>query len=136
MGNFGDENSKLFHAHATIRHRRNQISSLLDVSGNAVFDHDLKANLIWNDFKIRISSGGSSVMQFDLDSLWSVNLDLSSLELPFTHEEVDNVVRCLPLDKSLGPDDFNNEFLKKCWNIVKHDFYNLCEAFHSGDLCL
>jgi hypothetical protein len=52
----GDENSKLFHANATIRHRRNQIASLTDSSGVIVYDHPSKSNLIWNDFKERLGS--------------------------------------------------------------------------------
>ena len=28
-----------------------------------------------------------------------------------------------------GPDGFNGLFLKKCWHIVKHDFYKLAEDF-------
>lgn len=27
-------------------------------------------------------------------------------------------------------------FLKKCWPIIKTDFYNLCNAFHSADVCI
>jgi hypothetical protein len=33
------------------------------------------------------------------------------------------------VDKALGPDGFNGLFLKKCWPIVKHDFYNLYRDF-------
>jgi hypothetical protein len=25
---------------------------------------------------------------------------------------------------------------KKCWSIIRQDFYNLCEAFYAGGLCL
>ena len=39
-------------------------------------------------------------------------------------------------DKALGPDGFNGLFLKKCWNIVKKDFINLCNDFISGTSAL
>lgn len=42
----------------------------------------------------------------------------------------------LPLDKSLGPDGFNTNFVKKCWPLIKHDFYELCQAFYMGEVCL
>ena len=36
-----------------------------------------------------------------------------------------------------GPDGFNNDFfLKKCWQIIVPDFYNLYEHFQRRDLCL
>jgi len=52
----GDENSKFFHSIATIKHRRNLITSLTSPSGVPVFDHYSKADLIWSDFKERLGS--------------------------------------------------------------------------------
>jgi hypothetical protein len=50
--------------------------------------------------------------------------------------EIDAVVSSLPTDKSLGPDGFNTDFVKKYWAIIKHDFYKLCDEFHAGTDCL
>ena len=33
------------------------------------------------------------------------------------------------MDKAPGPDGFNGMFVKKCWPIIKEDFYNLCDSF-------
>jgi len=101
-----------------------------------VYDHTSKDELIWNDFKERLGSSNFEYMQFDLDSLLIQNIDLSSLEVAFSSQEIDNVITQLPLDKSPGPDGFNNNFLKKCWHLIRHDFYSLCAAFHSEDVCL
>lgn len=60
----------------------------------------------------------------------------SLLEEPFTREEIDAVVRNLSNDKALGPDGFNNEFIKKCWHFIKEDFYALCTAFQNNSACL
>jgi hypothetical protein len=38
----------------------------------------------------------------------------------------------MPTDKAPGPDGFNGLFLKKCWHLVKEDFYNLCDNFFHG----
>lgn len=46
------------------------------------------------------------------------------------------MVATLPSDKAPGPDGFNTNFLKKCWPIIQHDFYAVCHAFHSGNVCL
>lgn len=43
----GDAGTKIFHAHATIRHRRNSISSLINEQGWVISDHNQKADLIW-----------------------------------------------------------------------------------------
>jgi len=132
----GDENTKLFHANATIRYRRNSIPCLIDSSGAPIFNHNAKAELIWNEFKERLGSTSGAEMAFNLNNLLQNDVNLNSLEAPFSHEEIDCVIRNLPLDKSPGPDGFNNEFLKKCWPIIKLDFYNLCNAFYEGNVCL
>lgn len=64
------------------------------------------------------------------------NVDLSSLVSPFSHAEIDAVVKNFPSNKSPGPDGFNTDFLKKCWHIVKEDFYSLCEGFFFENICL
>ena len=64
------------------------------------------------------------------------SIDLSSLVAPFSTMEIDLVVRNLPSDKAPGPDGFNTDFVKKCWPIISQDFYNLCNAFYQGDVCL
>ena len=75
-------------------------------------------------------------MQLDLDTLLQVSSELGWLEDPFTTEEIDSVISNLPSDKSPGPDGFNTDFIKKCWPILKQDFYNLCQAFFIGELYL
>ena len=61
---------------------------------------------------------------------------LEQLELPFTKQEIDEVVSNLPNNKSLGPDGYSNEFLKGCWPLIANDFYKLCENFFSGEVYL
>jgi len=39
-----------------------------------------------------------------------------------TEEEIETVIKELPLDKALGPDRIPVEFYKKCWPTVKDDF--------------
>jgi hypothetical protein len=40
------------------------------------------------------------------------------------------------LTKALGLDDFNTDFVKRCWPIICNEFYQFCNAFYSGGVCL
>jgi hypothetical protein len=42
----------------------------------------------------------------------------------------------MPIEKALGLDGFNALFLKKCWPIIKNDFYKLCNEFYEGQVSL
>ena len=80
-----------------------------------------------------------TTMHFDLHSLYGQQPDVSifeNLEIPFTEEKVNAVVNELPLDKSPGPDGFNNEFFKSCWDIIKGDVLKLIVDFHAGQLSM
>jgi hypothetical protein len=125
-----------FHAHATVKHMRNSIALLSDDSGSIFSDHDLKANLLWNVFKCRLGSSDFSKNVFDLSGLIMLQEGLHWLDEPFSKQEIDSIVAALPSDKSLGPDGFNTNFIKKCWSVISQDFYDLCEQFYHGDVCL
>ena len=46
------------------------------------------------------------------------------------------MVKQLPTDKSPGPDGFNNEFFKSCWDIIKPDVTRLIHEFYAGQISL
>ena len=75
-------------------------------------------------------------MHFNISELVHRHPDLSALVMPFLKEEIDLIVKHLPSDKAPGPDGFNGLFMKKCWDIIKPDFYKLCEEFYNGELDL
>jgi hypothetical protein len=133
---FGDEGSKFFHAIATIRHRKNLITSMQDANGVFHTNHHTKADILWEAYKDRLGTPNSPEMLYDLSKLLQQSAMLDSLSEPFTHEEIDVVVANFPSDKSPGPDGFNTCFVKKCWPIIKQDFYKLCADFHAGQVCL
>lgn len=80
----GDASTKLFHAHATVKYRKNFITQLMDDQGNFIFDHNEKAELIWHYFKERLGTSDFTVLQYDLASHFANPPDLSSLVQPFT----------------------------------------------------
>jgi hypothetical protein len=65
---------------------------------------------------------GTSVgihMRFDLQRLITYVDGLDDIVAPFTIEEMDAVVKSMPLDKAPSPDGFNGFFMKKCWSIIR-----------------
>ena len=75
----------------------------------------------------------SPTMLFDLAKLVTQINDLDMLAAPILEDEIDSVVKHMPIDKAPGPDGFNGFFLKKCWQFIKGDFYSLCSDFNSGN---
>jgi hypothetical protein len=92
--------------------------------------------IIWEAFKESLSTSEFSHIYFDLGSLIHRDDDLEDLAAPFSKEEIDNIVKNLPLGKSPGPDGFNTNFMKKYWTVIAQDFYDLCDAFYENNLCI
>jgi hypothetical protein len=46
------------------------------------------------------------------------------------------VVKNLKTNKSPGPNGFNTDFMKKCWNVIKSDFYDPCAGFFNHEIYL
>jgi hypothetical protein len=70
-------------------------------------------------------------MHFSLQELVQEH-DLHQIKETVTKEDIDRVIKTLPLDKAPGPDGFNGFFFKKCWPIIKEDIYELCLDFFNG----
>jgi hypothetical protein len=118
----GDENTKFFHVNAMIRHSKNCIGSLQDCNGIERVQHEEKALLLWESFKERLEQSEYSNMYFDLESIILPIDDLETLVLPFSNDKIDEVVRNLKPDKSLGSDGFNTDFMKKMLGCDKVQF--------------
>nr|XP_040258456.1 uncharacterized protein LOC120975813 [Aegilops tauschii subsp. strangulata] len=117
---------------ATERYRRNSIASLKLPDGTVVTDHSQMEGIIWNCFKNRMGSSRGINMGFDLPSLIEPVVGLDVLTKPFEKEEMDMIVKHMPVDKAPGPDGFNGLFFKRCWHIISQDFYELAQAFFEG----
>jgi hypothetical protein len=124
----GDESTKFFHAVATKRFRFNTITSLDTLDGRLLSSHAEKAAHLWDEYKNILGSSVQPTMRFNLQELVQSH-DLQSIAEPFSKEDIDKVISAMPNDKPPGPDGFNGLFLKKCWHIIKEDFYKLCFDF-------
>jgi hypothetical protein len=132
----GDENTKIFHSTASIRHNKNSIMMLKDRDGLEKYNHEDKAEIIWEAFKNRMGNSEFTEMHFELRDLIQPSDDLEGLIIPFAKEEIDQIVKNLPCGKSPGPDGFNTDFIKKCWDIISPDFYDLHQGFYDTNICL
>lgn len=64
-----------------------------------------------------------------LDALRLPTLELSHLEEQFTEEEVEKMLKGMPLDKAPDPDEFTGRFYAVCWPIIKGDIMRAMEVF-------
>jgi hypothetical protein len=120
----------------TERYRRNSIALLHDAEGNEVNDHQLMASMLLKEYKGRLGQTEPINMQFDLSVLLHKVDGLDSLTRPFEEKEMDDVIKYMPADRAPGPYGFNGLFLKKCWSLIKADFYKLAADFHSESVQL
>jgi len=121
---------------ATISFRKNTVSQILNEQSAWIQDHEGKAGLLWNSFKNRLGVSSGIKMHFDLSNLITRRNNLQDLVEPWTHSEIDSIVKKMPIDKAPGPDDFNGLFLKRTWPITKEYFYKLYDDFFEGTVNL
>jgi hypothetical protein len=119
-----------------IDYTKNTISILQDEEGREISLHAEKVASLWNTFKTRMGESQNPTINFNLDEFTFSSLNLDHLVEPFSNTEIDQVINQMPMDKSPGPDGFNARFLKKCWHIIKANFYQLCQDFYNGEVSL
>jgi hypothetical protein len=98
----GGPNTKFFHLHASLRRRRNHIASL-HVGGVQTARHEEMAEALYDYYAGLLGQETPRTTQLNLAMLGIEQLQLSSLELPFTEDEVWRTICELPSDKSPGP---------------------------------
>jgi hypothetical protein len=60
-------------------------------------------------------------------------LELSTLDSPFSEQEVWETISELPSDKAPGPDGFTGRFYKVCWSTIKDDIMAALAAIWSRE---
>lgn len=125
----GDQNTKYFHALASIRKRKNSITSL--TSNGAVID-DLTgirdeaisffSKIIKDDYSHRPIFNG---LEFK-----KVAPEQSAFLIPrYSHSEIDDVVQSCNSQKAPGPDIYIFIFIKEAWEVIKYDIYQIVDEF-------
>jgi hypothetical protein len=75
-------------------------------------------------------------MIFDLAQMVHRMENLDDLASHFSVKQMDGVIAKMPIDKAPGPHGFNGLFMKKCWEIIKKDFYALANDFWNHSVSL
>ena len=109
---FGDENTKKIQAVATERYRRNNIASFRKENGSLVDTHTGKEALLFQTYTDRLGTSRPTEMKFNLPNILQRHDDLDQLTEPFTHDEIDAVIKEMPADHAPEPDCFSVAFLK------------------------
>lgn len=120
----GDENTSYFHPIANGRKNKNFIPWILQ-DNNRVDD----TKKIGDAFKSFYQNLCGTTQDFRIKINWLTLLgskahhDLSSLNNPFTHEEIRRAAFDMKADKAPGPNGILIFFFQKYWDIVKLDIF-------------
>lgn len=125
----GDKNTWYFHTLASIRKRKNSISSL-PINGCDIVDpaglkrEEVKyfQEIFTEEHPNQPTFNGLAFRQISPHQS-------SSLIAPFSKKEIDEAVASCNAQKSPGPDGFNFSFIKSAWDIIKEDIYRMVDDF-------
>lgn len=72
-------------------------------------------------------------MKLNLEELGIPSIDLSTVNGPFTENEIRKIIFDMPSDKAPGPDGFTGLFYKVAWLVIKHDVLRALNALAALD---
>lgn len=127
----GDLNTKYFHNCLKDRNRRNQLGPILvdEVLMEDVREIKEEVRRYYNHLYAESDCNRPTFPGVQFKVLSSADRDM--LEEPFTEFEISKAVWDCGGAKSPGPDDFNFNFIKKCWSFLKEDFVRMIMDFHN-----
>jgi len=128
----GERNTKFFYRSTIANQTHNRISSIKNEDGQIQQTHEeIEAVLVKHFSGIAqedILVREPFIKDFTNHILKLVTReDNDNLNRPVTEKEVSEVLKEMQNGKALGPDGFNVDFFKFCWNIVKKDIVRVVE---------
>ncbi|CAN0829446.1 Transposon TX1 uncharacterized 149 kDa protein [Linum grandiflorum] len=133
---FGDMNTKYFHAVANGRRSRKIMRGLLDANGMWRDGVDDMATIVQTYFT-DLFQGGECAWQEVVSCVTRrvTELDNQFLLRPFTDDEIRRAIFSMNPDKAPGPDGFNPGFYQKFWHVVGGQVTASCkEWMERGEL--
>lgn len=128
----GDACTKYFHLQAC-HHRRKNYLFAIEHNGHTFTEEQAKANVVHSYYDAILGTPFQRQHRINLHLLDIPQLDLESLAVPFTHDEVAHIVRESPSDRVPGPDGFTGALYKAAWNVVGPDLIWVFHAFWELD---
>jgi len=128
----GERNTKFFHRSTLANRAHNKISSIKDKEGNLLNSHEeIEEVLVQNFWGIAQETGSDRDQYIKIISRHIPKLasreDNFNLNRPVSKEEVSEVLKEMKNGKAQGPNEFNVDFFKACWNTVKQDILDVVE---------
>ncbi|XP_028125321.1 uncharacterized protein LOC114322240 [Camellia sinensis] len=127
----GDRNTEFFHRMANAHRRVNQIGRIR-VNGVEYSTFEGVKDSIVGYYKHLFRNVGEwwrpglDWVIFDVIS----EVDCTSLERPFSEEEVFTALHSMSGDKAPGPDEFTISVFQHCWGVVKTEVMAMFDQFH------
>lgn len=118
---FGDRNTKFFHASTLIRRKRDKMEALKDDDRGWVTDEENLKHKVAHYFRTLYSNDDmNEIIPFPLRGIFpNIHMDkLRSIESDITTEEIKEAIFSMGTLKAPGPDDFHAIFFQSQWNVV------------------
>jgi hypothetical protein len=71
--------------------------------------------------------------RFKWEALGLPSFDLSTLELPFSMDEIKRAIDDMAMDKAPGPDGFSGTFFRSSWDTIKNDLHVAMQQIYTLD---
>lgn len=120
-----------FHSHASHHCNKRFIPSLSN--GVSTVHAEQEKAAMAHSFNSIIGAIASHSQGLDIRYLNILSVDLQELAEPFTEEEVEKIIKDIPLDRAPGSDGFTGLFLKVAWPVIKADVMRAFDAFSVMD---
>lgn len=123
----GDSNSRFFHAYATSRKKKNNLTYLKDDNDEMVTDHDNMCTVV-KEYFVKLFGQAANVQESNYITAEAVISDVQNkrLEKEFTFEEFSTALKQMHPDKSAGPDGLNPAFYQHFWGLFGKEVYQCC----------
>nr|GEU59798.1 hypothetical protein [Tanacetum cinerariifolium] len=128
----GDENTKFFHTLVNKKARKQAINGLI-WNGSWTEDMDTIKNAAFSHYQDRFKESTHQRPKFRSSLFRKLEAsDATFLEASISIDEIKDAVWSCSGSKSQCPDGINFNFLRRYWELLKHDFFNAIKHFKSS----